>query len=874
MVDREHAPVVDRIGPYRIEHTLGTGGMGEVVQAYDERLDRRVAIKRIRRREVGRDETSAATERARLRREARAVARLSHPSIVQIHDLVEDESGDALVMELVDGCTLAQTLRSAPLPIDDVLRLGQQIANGLGAAHERGLIHRDLKTENVMVTPEGDAKILDFGLAKQHHAARADDPTLTQGGALLGTVRAMSPEQAAGSPIDHRSDLFSLGTLLYEMITGQSPFLGDNALETLRRIQAEVPTPIASLRPETPPGLIALVGDLLRKDPDRRLADAEAVARRLAALSPSDDTTRKEPRRRLGKSLGDLQTGSLTPPPPAAVEQGPPAGRRARIAVSIIAAIVIAALAVGWLARSPDAVPLRVAVPAPSLDSAATETLGFVATGAHIAILAALADLGGISPVEPSELDASMGTPIEVARAVAADEIVMADVAPQEGGARVSLRRIDASDGTVIWAGRLDVPLDAGGTRLLTEAVAIQLRKAYPNRDIREGTPRLEAHDDDLATFVDVVRQLADGSAPTEPQLTRLEAIVASSPRFLTARLRAAVVALSRYSDRREPADLERAAAHAQAARDLAPDEPQAFQLLLRIALARGEPAQAADILETLDQIAPNSVETLMARVRVARAEGDLDRAAELLGRVVERRPSWNHLYLLGDVEFRRGHVEAARRHLEALLVRAPRSTWGLGKLVQLELLHGDLEQAERLARRAIAIRPHRSYYANLGLAQYYRGDYLGARESYGDALRLDPEHLTVRLNLADADLALGDQDAAMNGYRRILDRLDAIEDRALRPTERMTMAQCLAHLGEAQRAAAVTLETLQKHADHAEVAYQAALVYALVGEPASALVNVERALERGFQPRQFAIPVFAPLRDDPRFQALIATGG
>src|SRR3954465_10993262 len=190
-------PKPARIGPYRLARRLGQGGMGEVFLAWDERLGRRVALKCIRR------EAPTAEERERFRREASAAARLSHPAVVRIYDLVEDAAGDALVFEYIEGRTLRELLNEGLPSLDLATRLAREIAEGLAAAHASGLVHRDLKAENVMVTPDGHAKILDFGLAKSSLDEPEDD-SLTAHGAVLGTFHAMSPEQASGEPVDAR----------------------------------------------------------------------------------------------------------------------------------------------------------------------------------------------------------------------------------------------------------------------------------------------------------------------------------------------------------------------------------------------------------------------------------------------------------------------------------------------------------------------------------------------------------------------------------------------------------------------------------------------------------------------------------------------
>ncbi len=292
-----------RLGGYRIESLLGRGGMGEVYLAYDERLHRHVALKRVR-------ADGPPDAQARFRREAQAAARLNHPALVQIYDILGTEHGDCIVMEYVAGESVATLVKRGPLALAQALRLASAVADGLGEAHAKGLVHRDLKAENVLVTSTGQVKILDFGLALPLWGPSPASP-LTQEGVLLGTVHAMSPEQASGRAVDHRSDLFALGVLLYELLTGRSPFRGTNLLDTLRRVTSEVPPPLTRERPEAPAELVALVDRLLEKEPERRPQSARLVAAELAALAAR--APEEEPPRAPappGGALGDEPTVS------------------------------------------------------------------------------------------------------------------------------------------------------------------------------------------------------------------------------------------------------------------------------------------------------------------------------------------------------------------------------------------------------------------------------------------------------------------------------------------------------------------------------------------------------------------------------------
>ncbi|MEM6457583.1 MAG: serine/threonine-protein kinase, partial [Acidobacteriota bacterium] len=270
-----------QLGGYRVIRLLGAGGMGQVYLAHDDVLDRPVAIKRLRP-----DGATRPDRRARFRREARLAARLNHPAVVQLYGVLDGDDGDGLVMEFVAGASLRAYADGRALPIDEVLDIGLQLADGLGYAHDQGIVHRDLKGENVLRTPDGRLKIADFGIAKAlagDAATRSDQTSLTRGN-VLGTYRAMAPEQARGDAIDHRADLFAFGVLLYELLAGHNPFLADNDLATLRRVIEAAHAPLRDHRPDVPDGLAALVDHLLQKDPRLRPRHAAEVAEALRQL--------------------------------------------------------------------------------------------------------------------------------------------------------------------------------------------------------------------------------------------------------------------------------------------------------------------------------------------------------------------------------------------------------------------------------------------------------------------------------------------------------------------------------------------------------------------------------------------------------------
>jgi tetratricopeptide (TPR) repeat protein len=399
----------------------------------------------------------------------------------------------------------------------------------------------------------------------------------------------------------------------------------------------------------------------------------------------------------------------------------------------------------------------------------------------------------------------------------------------------------------------------------------VHLRRAYPDRRPRSGTPQLEVRDKDYAELLRIKRRIESGTAPSAPDLAKLETVLQGSPRFLEAHLQVVSLTQSLFRSTRDLKYLERGREAARAAQALAPGDPRPLVAGFRIALAGNQPEEAARLLSNLEPLLQGDSSLQVFSGQLAESQGNLDRAITDLGSAVRRNPSWSNLLRLADLELKAGRVVDARRHLEELLARNPRNIWGLDRLGNLELLVGDAGRAERLYLDMIRLQPQRSYYTNLGLARSLLGRNTEAVAAYRKALDLAPGHVTAMINLADAELALGHEEAARSLYRQLLARLEASEaGTGLSPLDRMIEAQCLAHLGRTREAVEVAQVTLRQSFDDPQIVYAASLVYALAGDQASALVNAKIALEKGVQPRWFTIPAFGPLRDDPELQALL----
>ncbi len=274
-----------KLGPYQIQSPLGAGGMGEVYRATDAKLGRDVALK------VLPAEMAQDPERlARFRREAKALAQLDHPNIVTIYSVEESDGVHFLTMQLVEGRPLDRLICAGGLPLEQIVEIASALGDALAAAHEKGIVHRDLKPANVMVSNEGRVKVLDFGLAKDIRGSNLGDATMTSAsrtevGVVMGTPAYMSPEQTSGRPLDHRTDIFSLGVLLHEMATGRRPFEGTSSAELVSSILRDTPPSVTDVRPDLPSDLARIVRRCLEKDPRHRLQTARDVSNEFRDLA-------------------------------------------------------------------------------------------------------------------------------------------------------------------------------------------------------------------------------------------------------------------------------------------------------------------------------------------------------------------------------------------------------------------------------------------------------------------------------------------------------------------------------------------------------------------------------------------------------------
>lgn len=872
----------DRIGPYRVIRPLGAGGMGQVFLAHDERLAREVAIKRMR---------PDKQDQARFHREARIAARLNHPGIVQVYDVIRDGDADCIVMEYVPGTTLRQRLAGGPLDVAEAVVLAEKIAEAMSQAHEQGIIHRDLKSENVLLTPAGQPKIGDFGIARQvvpdHADNETEDPSLTAPGVVVGTYRAMSPEQAAGRSVDMRSDLFSFGVLLYEMVTGTSPFAADNPLAMLQRIVNGQPRPAQQLVAEIPTGLSLLIEQLLQKQPVLRPRGFREVARALAELD--------------AVGAADSATGGATVVPNTVTGRSD-ARRwpRAALLVSGLALALCAALVAGYVIARSKRAPTRSPAPSESVMSARptpmasapryiaivrpeapqnppTGEYALMATGLRTMLARSLGDIESLVVLAAADVDrahAASDSLSTLARSVAADELITSRLVCVTERCTVSIDRIAGRDGRVLWTDSFEVP--GHRFRAWAEPVAIHIRQAYAGEPVRAGSatsavkPAVSPEDYDAYVGLRRAYHDKDRALSIAAILQQLAAIRARAPGFVRVYLLEAEILVDRFHTGREQSDIAAALRLTEAARKLAPRSPEPIMSWYSAVLAANRLDEADAALDRLHELSPGNAWVMHWRGQVLERRGQRAEAIARMREAARLHPSWRIFFDLANAEFHDGQTDQARRHIEEVVRRIPGHYDGQSLLAAIELESGHLERAEALYRELLERAPGVEEYSNLGTVLLLAGRYREAAETLDQARQLAASNPLVVFNQADAELLAGRDERAETLYRQVI----ALTDAQIGQQPELAgwwpylivRAQALAHLGESTGAVVAIQQALQKEPANDQVSYAAATVYALVDEPSSALVNALEALERGFARGWFELPWFDELRQHPRF--------
>jgi tetratricopeptide (TPR) repeat protein len=839
------------VGPYRILRHLGSGGMGSVWLAEDLRLHRQVALKTLR----GADDDDAQA-RARLMREARAAAALNHPHIATVYDVLEDAGQVVIVFEYVEGETLAARLARDPMPAPEAVELGCQIAKALVVAHAQGIIHRDLKPANVIVTAAGQAKVLDFGIARM----LATGTTQTKGGhtasaGFMGTPAYAAPEQMVSSAVDERADLYALGVMLFEMISGRRPFMGSDPVALASSKLSHDAPALKSRAAAIPRELEHLVASLLARDRDQRPATAGDVLAQLRAI------------------YGTPGTGTL------AVPASP------RRLVSTIAAVILLIAVAGFGAweirrlsggRAPAAGTPPVVAVLPLDNISGDTSRDFLSAGISESLIAGLASSPALTVlsrgavVEARNRASELG---DLAKVLGATYMVQGGVQQSGDQLRVTLSLL-RPDRSIAWASSFDGSLSEVfdlQTRMsvaLGEAMSVRLGDD-PKVALRRPTENPEALSEYWKGRAYLDRRDVKGNL--DAAANALSRAIKLDDRFALAHAALGEVYWAKYVETRETDWTQKAVEEGTTALRMDPNRPEVRHTLAITLAGSGRLDEAVDELNRALTLQPNYEDARRQLGLVLARQGKVDAALAEFRKAIALRPAssatWSAMGLsLFQAERFREAVEAFTKVTEL----QPDSPSGFQQLGAAYQGLGDHDSAIKNYERSLAIRPNPQTFSNIGSLHHLAGRYQAAVDAYGRALELRPNsHVTWR-NLGDAYRRLGRADKAAEAYGRALTLVESeLKIDSRNAGNRSVMAVYLAKLGRYDEARRHNDQALALASDDSNVLFRSAVVQALSGRTREALDAIESAIAHGTAfARIDAEEDLASLRKDPRYVA------
>ena len=852
------------LGAYEILGPLGAGGMGEVWRARDTRLQREVALK-ILPEAFAQD----ADRLARFTREAHVLASLNHPGIGAIYSFEEIDGVRFLVLELLSGETLKQRILRAPLSTNEALRFALQIADALEAAHAKGILHRDLKPANVNVTPEGKLKLLDFGLAKAFALGAASpevshSPTAavdaTHQGIVLGTASYMSPEQARSRTLDARSDLWSFGCLLYEMLAGKKAFDGETLSDILVAILDRDPD-WAALPATTPPPLRDLIRRLLQKDPAQRPADVRETRAFLEAAAGSRTTA-------IVPLVG--RSGSLLRP-----------GSRRTLVAAGVALLVVGAVFLWVSVRGRDGKALpasKMLAILPATDLTGRDDGRQLCDGVSFSLGVKLQGVPNLAIMRPSSPAMLKETDIaKWAHDTGANLLVQPAVRQMGDTRQLSFSISLAGSPIQVAAGEVTGPaaehfrLEDELTRKLAAALQLHLATGGSVPTPAPASVPAGAPQTDYVVALGHLERYED-KASVEKAISILTRIPGGESSAL---VQAALGRgyLSSYNLTKDVTLVGLAQQAAQRASTLYADLPEAQVTLGEILTATGRSGEAIAVLRKALDRDPSSVPALLALAAALQKSQDVVGAEQTLLRLVEIRPtSWSGFNRLGGLYFGSSRYEKAAAAFRRAIVLNPdvaRVHFNLGAVL---LRMGRFEEARTALDESIRISPVAYAYSNLGTAHYLLGRFPEAAASFQRAVDLAPKDYRWHIYLGDALSQIPDQaTSARAAYEAALPLVTS--DLSVNPADALSvvaLGRCLARTGAPERAWSEIRRGVGLAPEDEDVLETAAAAAMVLGKKAEALAWLQKAVARGYGLVEIQRdPDFAPLRGDPAFLKL-----
>jgi serine/threonine-protein kinase len=851
-----------RLGPYAIVSLLGRGGMGEVYRAVDTRIDRSVAIKIL-----PADAAANVERRQRFEREARAIARLNHPHICVLYDVGHQDDVEFLVMEYLEGETLVARLSRGALPLDEALRHAAALADALARAHHLGVIHRDIKPANIFLTPTG-AKLLDFGLAKRrevdavhalgHLGELSTAEGLSRDGALIGTYVYMAPEQLEGHPADVRTDIFALGLVIYEMITGRKAFEKPSQAGIIAAILTEEPRPVTALQPGVPKEVERVVRTCLAKNPNERWQDAGDLGREFAWLAAASDSgTRRQPVRLRRPRLLWLLTG---------------------IALAVAATFGLSTL---WHRRGVTQ-PRRslVVLPCRAIgDDAMTQAYCDGLADTLSAKLMPVTGPNGLQMTSTLEAREQRITDAAAARRQFGATLVLEGSVLRSGGElRVNYAIVDTNTSTQLDAfsmtGASNDPfaLQDRVTDWAVRALVLKVNQPEQRALASHGTQNAAAYE----LYLQGRGFLLDPQKPenVDSAIRFFERAVAMDSRFALAHAGVGRAYLLKYITTKDPAWVVRGEGACDQATSLDESLPEAHICLGTLKNGVGSYKIAIREFQKALEQDPTSDEAYIGLAQAQEQLGDLPAAEQTYRHAVALRPQYwaAHTWLANFYRSRARYSEAADEYRQAVRL-TPNNPKAYSDLAVAYGSLGNYTEAIRALNKSVELQPTFAGYTNLGATYFRMRQFDDAIRAFERARTFRPKEGTVIGSLARACYWKGDKDRAKALYAEAL--AQAQTDLAVNPRVadlHILLAEYHSKLGNRAEA----FEEVARAGDitsNPHLLLFEAFVYNQFGDRGGALNALELAKKGGLPIAELrAWPELDTLRSEPRFQALLTS--
>lgn len=851
------------VGRFAIRARLGAGGMGEVYRADDTRLKRSVALKRISPRL-----RADVQYRQRFLREAERASSLNHHRIAGVYDVLDQPEETFLVMEYVEGATLRDRL-NAPFDTQRFLRIAIQCAEALQAAHEKGIVHCDIKPENIMVTPKGEVKVLDFGVAKRlpHAGAGSGSASTASGeGGLSGTPAYMAPEILLEKEPDDRADLFSLGVVFYEMLAGVHPFRAESFVATSDRILHEAPVPLCRLNPQVPQRLQHLVDRMLAKDPAQRPAGATAVLSELRLLEG-----------------GGPDPATLHPPQPSRSLR-----RRAALALLLVAGLALVATfprvrrEIGRrLGPRPVPEKVNLAVLPFTIIGGTAETAAF-ANGLTETLnvrLTHLTDRHPLQVVPASDVRAQHIRTAEDARREFGANLVIEGSLQQSGDlVRVSYTLVDAGArrqlrGDVITAAMADpFAFEDRVVESVLDKLEVELRPGEQRAQASRGTTQPAAYDDYLRGRGYL--QDYHKSENIESAIAAFRRALEKDPQYSLAYAGVGEAYWYKYQQARDPRWVGQAVEACERAVVLSAELSSGHACLGVVYNGTGKYELAIQQFRQAVELEPTSDAAHRGLASAYERLGKPKEAEESYRQAIALRPHyWAGYSWLGVFFYMQARYAEAAEMFSQVVKLAPDCFRGYNNLGITYIAQGRYAEAIQVSERSAAIRPTAEAYSNQGTAHFSLRRFAEAAQAYEKAAKMDPQEFLWWGNLGDARYwAPGERPDAASAYRQAI--LRAKETLRVNPRDHRALGYLAYYYAmlENKQAALSTIErALTLAPNDPELRFNAALTHNMLGQINQALAWLGKALAAGISPATVRDnPFLDNLHTNARYRALL----